>query len=167
MNKETSKQEHSLKAYINKDSKYLILGSFPSVKSRELNFYYGHKQNRFWKILSKVFNMEEPEDLEEKKEFLKKNKIALYDVIESCSIINSSDSSIRDVIPADIEGLIKGTEIETIAINGALAGKYFKKYNSGLLNKKRILFLPSTSPANATYSVERLLEEWIHLKEKT
>lgn len=151
---------HSIKPFIDRDSKILILGSFPSVKSRESQFFYGHPQNRFWKVLSIIFNDNTPKDVEEKKSFLKKHKIALYDVIESCSISGSSDSSIKDVVPVDISKLIENTDIKVIGINGKLAYNYFLKYNKDLIGKYKVISLPSTSPANARSSLNDLAEIW-------
>lgn len=147
----------------NKDSKILILGSFPSVKSREQKFFYGHPQNRFWKVISSVFECNEPETIEEKKQFLLKNGIALWDVIASCDITGSSDSSIRNVKVNDISKILKEANIRQIFVNGKTAEKYFKKYTKAQINRDAVC-LPSTSPANAAWSVRRLVEKWEVLK---
>lgn len=112
---------HNFDAYYNKDSKILILGSIPSIKSRELGFYYMHPQNRFWKVMSKVLQEKYPETIEDKKNLLKKNKIALWDVINCCEIENSSDSSISNVVPNDIASLLKKTDIKKIYVTGKKA----------------------------------------------
>lgn len=155
---EKSFVEHSFPAYINLDSKILILGSFPSRKSREESFYYAHPQNRFWLVLSKIYQDKTPLSLQDKKDFLKKHQIALYDVIDSCFIKGSSDLSIEGAKPTDIGKLIKGTQIEKIILNGKTAGSLFK--NQGKSLNLPFAVLPSTSPANASFSLDRLVEEW-------
>ena len=149
---------HTIEPYYNKDSKILILGSFPSVKSRELGFYYAHPQNRFWKVLSNVYN-EEITDLESKKEFLKRNKIALFDVCASCEIVGSSDSSIKNVQANDIDLILKNTNIKKIFVNGKTA---YNLYNELIKNKinKEAIYLPSTSAANATFSLNDLTKAY-------
>ena len=151
---------HTLDMFINNDSRYLILGSLPSVKSRELGFYYMHPQNRFYKVLSIIFNDDYPLTIDERKTFLKKHHIALYDVIEECSIIGSSDASIKDVIPMDIESTLKKyPNIKVIGINGKKACSLFDKYLKDKINNKdiRIVYLPSTSPANARIDIDSLV----------
>lgn len=137
----------------------LILGTFPSVKSRENAFYYGHPQNRFWKVLAGLFDEPVPEGIEEKKRLLLNRHIALWDVIRSCDIEGSSDSSIRNVTPNDIGRILSKSPIERIYGNGNTACRLYQKW---ILNKtgREILGLPSTSPANAAFSLERLLEVW-------
>ena len=141
------------------ESKTLILGSFPSVKSRETQFFYGHPQNRFWRVISAVLSSHAPQSIEEKQELILKNNLALWDVIGQCDIEGSSDSSIKNVIPNDIASLLEKTSIQKIFVNGKTAEKYYNKY---LLDKTGIkaVVLPSTSPANAAYSLERLIDEW-------
>ncbi|MDE6434427.1 MAG: DNA-deoxyinosine glycosylase [Lachnospiraceae bacterium] len=143
----------------NKNSKVLILGSFPSVKSREMGFYYGHKQNRFWKVLANILEVEEPVTVEEKKDILLKHGIAVYDVIESCDIKGSSDSSIKNVVPADIRKIVAESDIQVVVTNGRTADRMFQKYQSNSY-KGVVLTMPSTSPANAAFSLERLVEIW-------
>lgn len=155
--------EHPFPPLYNKDSKILILGSFPSVKSREQMFFYGHSQNRFWKVISSVFECNEPKTIEEKKQFLLENGIALWDVIASCEIMGSSDSSIKNVKVNDISKIIKEADIRQIFVNGRTAEKYFKKYTKSQINKDAIC-LPSTSPANASWSLENLVEKWKAVK---
>lgn len=141
------------------NSKILILGSFPSVKSREAAFYYGHPQNRFWPLMGKILNCEMPQSIDGRKRLLLKNGIALWDTIEECDIIASSDSSIKNVIPVDIMRILNEAQIREVFCNGATSFKLFMKYLSpvcGRTPKK----LPSTSPANAAWSLDRLYEEW-------
>jgi len=155
--------KHPFPPLYNKDSRVLILGSFPSVKSREQMFFYGHPQNRFWKVVSTVFQCDMPETIEEKKQLLLENGIALWDVIASCEITGSSDSSIRNVIVNDISRILNEADIRQIFVNGKTAEKYFKKYTKAQINRDAVC-LPSTSPANAAWSVEQLVEKWIVLK---
>ena len=146
------------------NSELLILGSFPSVKSRETEFFYGHKQNRFWKVLSMVFECTEPVTIEEKKAFLHENGIALWDVIESCDISGSSDSSIRNVVPTDLHKVLdRAPHIDRIFVNGRTAEKYYLKYMKDI--DIPMMCLPSTSPANAAWNIERLYGEWKKIKD--
>ncbi len=150
---------HVFEPIYDMDSKILILGTFPSVKSRENNFYYGHPQNRFWRVLAQLTGYQIPETVEEKKKMLLENRIAVWDVIASCKIIGSSDSSIKDVVPNDIGGLLERTEIERIYANGGKAYELYMKYIYPNV-KREIIKLPSTSPANAAFRLERLVQEW-------
>ena len=126
---------HPFPPLYNKDSEILILGSFPSVKSREQKFFYGHPQNRFWKVVSAVFECNEPETIEEKKVFLLANKIALWDVIASCEITGSSDSSIKDVKANDLSKILEEADIKQIFVNGRTAEKYFEKYTKAKIKR--------------------------------
>lgn len=150
---------HPIEPLYNENSKILILGSFPSQKSREQKFFYGHSQNRFWKVLSLVYKVSEPKTVEEKREFLLSNNIAVWDVIKSCEIVGSSDSSIKNVVPNDLKIILSNSKVKYIYVNGKTAEKYYNKY---LKNKLGITAhcLPSTSPANAAWSVERLALAW-------
>lgn len=150
---------HPIPPVYNKESRILILGSFPSVKSREGAFFYHHPQNRFWKVISALCKEPLPTTVEDKKRLLLQNRIALWDVIESCEIVGSSDSSIRNVVPNDISIILKTAEIQKIIANGGTAYRLYMKYIYPETNRE-IIKLPSTSPANATFSLERLLEEW-------
>lgn len=150
---------HTFPPVYDNNSQILILGSFPSVKSREYGFYYGHKMNRFWKVMAYVFNNQVPETIEEKKKFLLSNRVALGDVIESCDIKGSSDSSIKNVIPADIKKLLNTVPIKRVYANGHTAFKLYKKYIYDD-TKKEIELLPSTSPANAAWSFDKLKNEY-------
>jgi len=147
--------EHTFKPYYNKDSLVLILGSFPSVKSRELGFYYAHPQNRFWKVMSIIFN----EEITDKKQFLLNKNIALWDVIESCEINGSSDASIKNVNPNDISLIINNSEVKYIFVLGKKAYDMYYKY---IFNKVKMdaILLPSTSPANAFKNLDDLVKEF-------
>lgn len=199
---------HEFDPVFQKDSKILILGTFPSVKSREQHFYYGHPQNRFWKVLAAIIGEPVPESIPEKKHLLLSHGIALWDVILSCDIIGSSDSSIRNVVPADIPGLLRQASIQAVFGNGSKACELYKKYTvpmltaspadsggslsltggsspadsdsrlsltggsspadsggahpltDGLSPYASIQKLPSTSPANAAWNLERLTDYW-------
>lgn len=153
---------HPFPPLYDKNSKILILGSFPSVKSREQKFFYGHPQNRFWKVISAVFGCDTPETVEEKRAFLLENGIALWDVIASCEITGSSDDSIRDVKANDISQILDEADIRQIFVNGKTAEKYYKKYTKAQ-NGREAVCLPSTSPANAAWSTARLIEKWKEL----
>ncbi len=150
---------HPIPPLYDKDSNILILGSFPSVKSREQQFFYGHPQNRFWKVMAGVFEDRVPDTIPEKKEFLKKHHIALWDVIASCDIKGSSDSSIENVKPNNLSAILKEAKIQKIIVNGKTAEKYYKKYIEPGIGIKAVC-LPSTSPANAAWNLERLTREW-------
>lgn len=149
---------HPFPPVYDRESRLLILGSFPSVKSREEGFYYGNPRNRFWKILEIIFNTE-LRTIEEKKAFLLSRHIALWDCIASCRIHASSDSSITDAIPNDIASLLKKSRIERIITNGNKAYEVYMKYISPMV-KTEAVRLPSTSPANAAWSLERLTQAW-------
>ncbi len=150
---------HTFEPIYDEKSKILILGTFPSVKSRENAFYYGHPQNRFWKVLAAVTGAETPSCIEEKKAMLLKHHIAIWDVISTCDIEGSSDSSIKNVTANDIAGLLQGSSIGTIYGNGDKACRLYEKFCKEK-TKKEIVKLPSTSPANAAYSIEKLVECW-------
>ncbi|MBQ7799939.1 MAG: DNA-deoxyinosine glycosylase [Oscillospiraceae bacterium] len=152
-------EKHNFGPLYNENSKILILGSFPSVKSRQAQFFYGHPQNRFWNVLSALFGHPAPQTIEEKRDLILKNNLALWDVIGRCDIVGSSDSSIKNVVPNDIGAILKKTKIEKIFVNGKTAEKYYNKYLKDKLGIEAIV-LPSTSPANAAYSLERLTSEW-------
>ena len=141
------------------NSKVLILGSFPSVKSREAAFFYGHPQNRFWPLLGRILNSEVPKDTCERTVLLKKHGIALWDVIEECDIIGSSDSSIKNVVPVDIMRVLEIADIQEIYCNGTTSYNLFMKYLYPICERTPIK-LPSTSPANAAWTMDRLLGEW-------
>lgn len=152
---------HTIKPYYNKDSKVLILGSFPSRKSREEGFYYAHPQNRFWKILSHIYN----EEITDKNAFLKKHHLALFDVCASCEIIGSSDASIKEVVPNDISKILTESKITHIILNGKTATNLYNKFMKNIPIK--VISLPSTSPANAAFSLEALISEYKIIKNFT
>ena len=150
---------HSFEPVYDKDSEILILGTLPSVKSRENNFYYGHKQNRFWKVLATLLKEPLPDTIEEKKAMLLAHRIALWDVIQSCDIKGSSDSSIKNVQPTDIGMILEKTNVTQIYANGNKAGQLYKRYQFPVTGIEATV-LPSTSPANAAWSLARLCEAW-------
>ena len=150
---------HPIDPVFNEHSRVLILGSFPSVKSREAEFFYGHPQNRFWKVLAAVFHRAVPVTVEEKRALLLEEGVALWDVIASCEIRGSSDSSIKNAVPNDLTPIFKAANIEAIYVNGKTAEKYYKKYLLPVTHRET-LCLPSTSPANAAWNLERLVESW-------
>lgn len=156
---------HNIPPIYDQNSQILILGSFPSVKSREAKFFYHHPQNRFWKVLASLYSCSPLLTIEEKKAFLLKNHIALWDVIQSCDIHGSSDSSIQNVQVNAIDVLIQQTKIKHIYTNGKKAHQLYMKYCYPVTQIKDCC-LPSTSPANATYSLEKLLYEWKKIKEE-
>ena len=148
---------HSFGAVFNENSRILILGTMPSVQSRAAGFYYAHPRNRFWLVLSESFCQPAPQNVYEKKLLLLSNGVALWDVLSSCSIIGSSDSSIRDPVYNDIASLVRNVPIEKILCNGKKAFSLYK----GFFNLRLpVICMPSTSPANAAWSVERLATAW-------
>lgn len=155
---------HTFEPVCDEKSRILILGTFPSVKSRENAFYYGHPQNRFWKLMAALLEEETPSSMEEKKTMLLKHGIAIWDVISSCDIEGSSDSSIKNVEANDIAGLLAVSHIEKIYGNGDKACRLYDKFCKEKA-KKEIIRLPSTSPANAAFSMEKLLECWRVIKD--
>ncbi|RHO37118.1 DNA-deoxyinosine glycosylase [Clostridium sp. OF03-18AA] len=150
---------HPIPPVFDRNSKILILGSFPSVKSREGHFFYHHPQNRFWKTLAGVLDVPVPDTIAEKKAFLLSHRIALWDVIASCSIEGSSDSSIRDVVPNDLSVILSTADIRAIFCNGKTSWNYYRKYQEAVTGIPAVS-LPSTSPANAAWSLEKLKGAW-------
>ena len=150
---------HPFGPLFNAESRVLILGSFPSVKSREMQFFYGHPQNRFWKVTAAVFGEAVPVSVEEKKAFLLRNRIAVWDVIHSCDITGSSDASIRNVVPNDLSVILDAADIRTVFVNGKTAYRYYRQYTEPQTGRPAVC-LPSTSPANAAWSMERLADAW-------
>lgn len=151
--------EHTFEPVFDSESKILILGSFPSVKSRENNFFYGHPQNRFWKVMANVLDWEVPMSIEEKKDMLLKNHVAVWDVIASCSIVGSSDTSIKDVVINDLSKILENSKVTRIYVNGGKAYELYHRYTEKATGIKAVK-LPSTSPANAAWSFEKLVEAW-------
>lgn len=154
---------HPIPPLYDENSEILILGSFPSVKSREERFFYGHPQNRFWKVIARVLNENFPETIQEKKNMILRHNIAMWDVIYSCEIEGSADSTIKNVVPNDLSVILENTKIEKIFVNGKKAEAMYKKYTEKKTGIKAIV-LPSTSPANAAWSEDRLFEEWKKIK---
>ena len=150
---------HEFPALFDANSEVLLLGSIPSPKSREVGFYYGHPQNRFWKVLATVLGETIPETIPQKKAMLKRHHIALWDVLDSCSIIGASDTSIEDVVPNDIATLLAKTKIKHIFCTGATAHKLYEKYCEKATGIKAVK-LPSTSPANCAVKFEKLVEAY-------
>ena len=150
---------HPISPYYNSDSRVLILGSFPSVKSREEGFFYGNKQNRFWRVIATLCLSDTPDTVEGKKELLCKNRIALWDVIHSCRINGSSDSSITDVAVNDIGSILSASDIKAIFVNGKNAFELYNKYIYPKIGREAVC-LPSTSPANAGCGFDKLCAEW-------
>lgn len=151
--------KHEFDPVYDERSGLLILGTFPSVKSREQNFYYGHPQNRFWKVLAALFEDRVPETVAEKKELLLSHRVAVWDVIAECDIAGSSDSSIKNVVPEDLSVILNYAPIEKIYANGTKAYDLYMKYSYPVTGRE-IIKLPSTSPANAAFGMERLLAAW-------
>lgn len=156
---------HTIAPVYDEHSEILILGSFPSVKSREQQFFYGHKQNRFWRVMAQVLSCETPQSIAEKRAMLLAHHVAVWDVIASCEITGSSDASIRDVTPNDLSKILNVADIRAIYTNGSKAYQLYQRY---LLEKtgRQACLLPSTSPANAGYSLERLIEAWRVIREE-
>ena len=151
--------QHPFGPLFNEYSRVLILGSFPSVKSREQNFFYGHPQNRFWKVISAIFSEDVPSSVEEKKALILSHSLALWDSIASCTITGSSDASIRDAKPNDLSIILNSAPIERIYCNGKTSYDLYMKYIRPLTGRDAEC-LPSTSPANAAWSLERLISAW-------
>ena len=156
--------EHPIEPVYDANSKVLILGSFPSVKSRETGFFYGHPQNRFWKVLAAVIGEEVPQTILEKREFLLRNYIAVWDVIQSCTITGSSDSSIKDVVTNDLSIILDRSAVCRIYVNGRKAEQLYQKYIYPQ-TKIEAVCLPSTSPANAAWRLDRLIDAWSEISE--
>lgn len=156
---ETANIIHPIPPLYDKNSRVLILGSFPSVKSREAMFFYGHPQNRFWKLMALLFDADAPSTVEEKKRLVLSHGIAMWDTIHSCTITGSSDSSIKDVVPNDLSVILNNSRVKRIFCNGAASHRLYQKYIYPI-NNIPAQKLPSTSPANAAWSLERLAEAW-------
>lgn len=152
-------ENHNIEPIYDVNSKILILGSFPSVKSREGQFFYDHPANRFWKVLSGVLGKELPTTHEQKRVFLLENGIALWDVLASCEIEGSSDASIRHCTPNDLTPILECAEIQSLFCNGAAAFHYFEQFDAKRYGLPAVK-LPSTSPANAAFSLQKLIEQW-------
>ena len=153
------KQLHNIEPVYNKSSRVLILGSFPSVKSREIEFFYGHPQNRFWRLLAALLKENTPKSTQDKKQLLLKHNIAVWDVIKECDIVGSSDTSITNALPNDISLILDSADIRAILCNGTKAYELYNKYIFPTTGREA-LRLPSTSPANAACSLDKLCEKW-------
>lgn len=158
-NNEYLQLTHPFEPLYDENSTILILGSFPSVKSREQQFFYGHPQNRFWKVTATVFGAEVPKTIEEKRAFILRHHIALWDVIYSCRIVGSSDASIRDAVPTDLRRITEHSQVKRVFVNGKTAYDLYMKYQAKQIPLPAEV-LPSTSPANAAWSLECLTEAW-------
>ena len=152
-------QKHPFPPLFDKDSRLLILGSFPSVKSRETIFFYGHPQNRFWKVIASIFDEKVPSSIDEKRELILRNHLALWDVIAECEIEGSSDASIKNAKANDLSVILKNAPIQKIIVNGKTAEKAYNKYIEPVTGIKAVV-LPSTSPANAAWTLDRLVDAW-------
>lgn len=154
---------HPIPPVYDEASRILILGSFPSVKSREAGFFYGHPQNRFWRVTSAVFDAPVPRTVAEKRVFLLSHHIALWDVIASCEIEGSADSTIRSVTPNDLSRILDTAPIRQIFVNGKTALSYYTRYTAPHIGRDAVC-LPSTSPANAAWSLDRLIAAWAQIR---
>ena len=156
---------HPIPPTFDERSEVLILGSFPSRKSREMGFYYGHPQNRFWRVMAALFEEEVPMTAEKRRAFLLRNRVAAWDVIASCTIEGAADSSIKDAVPNDLRPILEGARIERVFCNGRLAYDLYRRYTEPALGLKAE-YLPSTSPANAAWTLERLIDAWRCVRER-
>ena len=147
---------HEFPALYDRESRVLLLGSIPSPKSREMAFYYGHPQNRFWKVMAAVLGESVPETIAQKKAMLKKHHVALWDVLDSCTIVGASDTSIEDPVVNNIKDLVKKSKVTHIFCTGATAHKLYQKLCAKDVGIDAIK-LPSTSPANCAVSLEKLV----------
>ena len=151
--------QHPFPPLYNSESRILILGSFPSVRSREEMFFYGHPQNRFWRVLSSLLGTSLPANVEEKREMLLTHGIALWDVIGSCEIQGSADSTIRRATPNNLTAIFQAADIRRVFVNGKTALRYYQAYQYPVTGIEA-LCLPSTSPANAAFGIDRLVDAW-------
>ncbi len=151
--------EHPFPPVAGPDSRVLILGSFPSVRSREEGFFYGHPRNRFWPLMAALYSEETPQTIPERRALILRHGLALWDVIASCRIEGSSDASVRDAAPVDIRRVLDTADIRQVVCNGALAGKLYARYLQQAVGLEAII-APSTSPANAAWSLARLIPVW-------
>ena len=155
---EISHVTHGFGPVFDHTSRILILGSMPSEMSRQVGFYYGNPRNRFWQVLCTLLCEPLPDSIEGKKAMLLRRHIALWDVIESCDIRGSADSEIKNVVPTAL-GLVLGGNIKAVFANGKKAAAVYKKYQEEYTGME-IITLPSTSPANAAFSLQKLIDEW-------
>ena len=160
----TEKREHAFEPVFSETSTRLVLGTMPSPQSVKHGFYYSHPQNRFWPLMAVIFERPPFRSVEEKREFALSHGIAMWDVIYSCDIVGSSDSSIKNAVPSDLLSIKETGDLRTVITNGRTSGKMYDKYQKNELGMES-LTLPSTSPANAAWSFERLFEEWKIVRE--
>ena len=153
------KQIHPIEPLFDEHSRVLILGSFPSVKSREVRFFYGHPQNRFWRVLADIFGEAPPETIEERKSLALRRGVALWDVIAQCEIVGSSDASITNVTANDLSAILNAADIRAVFCNGNTSYIYYNKYCRAATGRDAMA-LPSTSPANARWTREKLVQTW-------
>ena len=153
------RQAHPIAPVFDEMSRILILGSFPSVKSREAGFFYGHPQNRFWRVLAAVLGCPVPATIDEKRNMLLAHHVAVWDVIASCEITGSSDSSIQNAVPNDLSPILNAAKIQAVFCNGTTASRLYERYLLPVTGMQAVR-LPSTSPANASFSLDRLAEQW-------
>ena len=149
---------HTIPPLYDSESRVLLLGSIPSPKSREVGFFYGHPQNRFWRVLSDVLGEPFPANNDERRDMALRRGIALWDVIASCDIAGSSDASITNVVPNDLSRILDAAPVRRIFCNGGTAYRFYRRYDEAVWGKAEAL--PSTSPANARSSVQALTERW-------
>lgn len=154
-----SPQVHPFPPLYDARSRVLILGSFPSVRSRRQMFFYGHPQNRFWRVLAAMLGEAVPESVEEKKALLLRRRIALWDTIASCEIVGSSDASITNVVPNDLRPILAAADIRAVFCNGGTSYQWYNRLLRRELGREAVP-LPSTSPANARWTPDALTEAW-------
>ena len=161
---ETESLVHPIPPLYDGNSRVLILGSFPSRASRAAAFFYGHPRNRFWPLIAALCGADAPQSIDEKKRLALENRIALWDTVRSCDIRGSSDASITNVVPNDVGMILDAAPIAAVFTNGATSTRLYEKY---VLPRTGVppIALPSTSPANAAYGMERLLSEWSVIKD--
>ena len=157
---------HPFPPLYDENARILILGSLPSVRSREEMFFYGHPQNRFWPLLARLFDEPVPNGIEEKRTLVLRHHIALWDSIYSCDIVGSSDSSIRNVMPTDLRPILKAADIRQIYCNGRTSWNCYHRYQEKDLQREAVL-LPSTSPANAAWTMRKLQAAWSVILEES
>ncbi len=150
---------HTIPPVFDENSRLLILGSFPSVKSREAQFFYGHPQNRFWRVLAAIFDEPVPGSHDEKRKLLLSHGVALWDVVAECDIEGSADNKISNAVPNDLSPIFARCDIRRVFVNGRTAQALYDRLLRPATGRDAI-YLPSTSPANAAYSLERLTREW-------
>ena len=160
---ERTRHIHQIEPVFDECSRILLLGTFPSPKSREAGFFYGHPQNRMWRVLAAVCGEDVPQTVEERRAFLLRNRIAMWDVLASCAIRGASDASIRDAVPNDLSRILDAAPIERIYATGAKAHELYRRYLEPVYGRE-CTRLPSTSPANAAMRLDELIEAYRMLR---